>query len=196
MKRIRTAAAALLAAIGLAGCVSAKTEETKNYRHISMEKAAQMMEEEDGHIIVDVRRPEEYEEGHIPGAVNIPNELIQEEEPSQLKDRDQILLVYCRTGRRSRLAAEKLAGYGYVNVYEFGGILDWPGEIETKKEGMMDLYLAGGCFWGVQKSWISLTASLKQKPDMPTVRTRHRPMKRCAGEADMRKRLRSPMIRK
>ena len=151
MKRVRTAAAALLAAIGLAGCVSAKTEETKNYRHISMEKAAQMMEEEDGHIIVDVRRPEEYEEGHIPGAVNIPNELIQEEEPSQLKDRDQILLVYCRTGRRSRLAAEKLAGYGYVNVYEFGGILDWPGEIETKKEGMMDLYLAGGCFWGVQK---------------------------------------------
>ena len=101
------------------------------YRRITQEQAAQMMTQEDGHLIVDVRRPEEYAEGHIPGAVNIPNETIGDEWPEALPDPDQILLVYCRSGNRSRQASEKLARLGYTNVFEFGGINTWTGEVIT-----------------------------------------------------------------
>ena len=102
------------------------------YEHISQDKAMQIMEEESGYLIVDVRRPDEFAEGHIEGAINVPNEEIADEVLEELPDTDQLLLVYCRTGRRSKEAAEKLAEIGYTNVYEIGGINTWPGTIVTE----------------------------------------------------------------
>lgn len=104
----------------------------KGYEHISQDKAMQIMEEETDYLIVDVRRPDEFAEGHIEGAINVPNEEIADEVLEELPDTDQLLLVYCRTGRRSKEAAEKLAEIGYTNVYEIGGINTWPGTIVTE----------------------------------------------------------------
>ncbi len=101
------------------------------YTQITQEEAARMMQANDGHVIVDVRRQDEYEEGHIPGAILIPNETIGTEPPDLLPHFEQVILIYCRSGNRSKDAAQKLADMGYTNVYEFGGILDWTGEIET-----------------------------------------------------------------
>ena len=115
-----------LAAILLAGCSAPK--ETVSYRQISMDEAITMMEEESGYIILDVRTPEEFADKHIPGAVNIPNETIGTEEIPELPDKDQLILVYCRSGNRSKQASEKLAALGYTNIVEFGGINSWPGE--------------------------------------------------------------------
>ena len=98
------------------------------YAQISQEEAREIMENEDGYLIVDVRRQDEYDAGHILGAILIPNEEILTERPPQLPDLDQVLLVYCRSGRRSKEAAQKLADMGYTHVYEFGGIIDWTGE--------------------------------------------------------------------
>ena len=107
-----------------------ESEMANSYKQISQEEAKLMMEKDDGHVIVDVRRADEYKEGHIPGAILIPNESISSEQPKELPDLEQIILVYCRSGRRSKEAAEKLANIGYTNVYEFGGIIDWTGDIE------------------------------------------------------------------
>ena len=115
-----------LAVILLAGCSAPK--ETVSYRQISMDEAITMMEEESGYIILDVRTPEEFADKHIPGAVNIPNETIAAEDIPELPDKDQLILVYCRSGNRSKQASEKLAALGYTNVVEFGGINSWPGE--------------------------------------------------------------------
>jgi len=101
----------------------------KTYKQISQEEAKEMMKKDDGHIIVDVRRQDEYDSGHIAGAVLIPNESIGTSQPDSLKDLDQIILVYCRTGNRSKQAAQKLADMGYTNVYEFGGINTWDGDV-------------------------------------------------------------------
>ena len=90
-----------------------------------------MMEEETDYIILDVRTTEEYEEKHITGAVNLPNETIKTEEITQLPDKEQLILVYCRSGNRSKQASQKLADLGYTNIVEFGGIKDWTGETET-----------------------------------------------------------------
>ena len=90
-----------------------------------------MMQSESGYIIVDVRRQNEFDTGHIPGAICIPNESINGTRPAELPDLDQLILVYCRSGRRSKQAAEKLANMGYTNVVEFGGINTWPGEVVT-----------------------------------------------------------------
>lgn len=87
-----------------------------------------MMEQETDYIILDVRTPEEYSEVHIPDAVNIPNEVIGKGDIPELPDKDQLILVYCRSGNRSKQASEKLAGLGYTNIVEFGGINNWPGE--------------------------------------------------------------------
>ncbi len=103
------------------------------YTQITQDEAKQMMKQDDGHVIVDVRRQDEYAEGHIPGAILIPNENINEEPPKELPDLDQIILVYCRSGRRSKEASQKLADMGYSNVYEFGGIIDWTGDIEKEE---------------------------------------------------------------
>ena len=115
-----------LAMILLAGCSAPK--ETASYRQISIDEAITMMEEESGYIILDVHTPEEFADKHIPGAVNIPNETIAAEEIPELPDKNQLILVYCRSGNRSKQASEKLAALGYTNVVEFGGINSWPGE--------------------------------------------------------------------
>ena len=107
------------------------------YTQITQEEAKQMMEQDDGHVIVDVRRQDEYDEEHIPGAILIPNESIDGEPPKELPDQDQIILVYCRSGRRSKEASQKLADMGYSNVYEFGGIIDWTGDIEKGEDEQM-----------------------------------------------------------
>ena len=101
------------------------------YVSISQDEAKLMMKDDDGHVIVDVRRADEYAQGHIPGAILIPNEEIGTKQPNELPDKNQIILVYCRTGRRSKEASQKLADMGYVNVYEFGGIEDWTGDVVT-----------------------------------------------------------------
>ena len=118
----------LIAVLLLYGCTKTKQEVT--YTQISQAEAKRIMEEETGYLIVDVRTEEEYAQGHIPGAVNIPNESITDTKPEQLPDQKQKLLVYCRSGNRSKQASEKLAALGYSNVYEFGGINTWDGEIE------------------------------------------------------------------
>ena len=99
------------------------------YTQISQEEAMQMMRDESGYLIVDVRRPDEFAESHIAGAVNVPNESIEDEMPAELPDKDQLLLIYCRSGNRSKEASQKLAEMGYTRVYEFGGINTWEGEI-------------------------------------------------------------------
>ena len=103
---------------------------TNSYRQISMDEAVKMMKDEKNYIILDVRRPDEYAEGHIPGAINVPNEEIGTAEIAELPSKSQLILVYCRSGRRSKEASEKLVKLGYTNIVEFGGILDWKGEIE------------------------------------------------------------------
>lgn len=104
-------------------------EDTLMYKSITMEEAKEIFKEKGNYIIVDVRRPDEYNEGHIPNAINIANETI-DKEPKELKDKGQSIYVYCRTGRRSKEASEKLVNLGYANVIEIGGIVDWNGDIE------------------------------------------------------------------
>ena len=106
-------------------------EDTMTYKQISMDEAKQFFESgtEDSYIILDVRRADEFEEGHIPGAINVANESIGAEAPLELPDKNQLIYVYCRSGNRSKQAAEKLAALGYTNIVEFGGIIDWTGEI-------------------------------------------------------------------
>ena len=113
----------------LSGCALANSSTSASYTQITQEEAKEMMKKDDGHIIIDVRRQDEYDEGHIPGAVLIPNESITDKQPEELPKLDQIILVYCRSGRRSKEASQKLADIGYTNVYEFGGINTWTGEI-------------------------------------------------------------------
>ena len=91
------------------------------------------MEQESNYIILDVRRPDEFAEGHIPNAINVQNEIIGDSEIAELPNKDQLILVYCRSGRRSKEASEKLVALGYTNIIEFGGILDWTGETEIVK---------------------------------------------------------------
>ena len=114
----------LLSSCGTPGSFSS------GYRQISMDEAIKMMKDEKNYIILDVRRPDEYAKGHIPGAINVPNEEIGTAEISELPDKAQLILVYCRSGRRSKEAAGKLVKLGYTNIVEFGGIQDYEGEIE------------------------------------------------------------------
>lgn len=130
----------LMIALFLTGCASTEPPAQQasdtagmtklSYLQIDQETAKQMMEAEYDHVIVDVRRQDEYDAGHIPGAILIPNESITTERPEELPDLNQVILIYCRSGNRSKQAAQKLANMGYVNLYEFGGIIDWTGEIE------------------------------------------------------------------
>lgn len=121
----------LLVILLLAGCADTTGgENDATYRQITMSEAVEMMASESDYIILDVRRPDEFSAGHIPNAVNIPNESIGADEIDELPDKDRLILVYCRSGNRSKQASEKLARLGYTNIVEFGGILDWKGEIE------------------------------------------------------------------
>lgn len=99
------------------------------FRQISQSEAQSMMERETGYIILDVRTQKEFARGHIPNAVNIPVEAIGDQPPAGLPDKNQLVMVYCRSGNRSKKAASKLAQMGYANVVEFGGLNTWPGEV-------------------------------------------------------------------
>ncbi|MDD4503043.1 MAG: rhodanese-like domain-containing protein [Clostridiaceae bacterium] len=130
MKKSITVITILILTIILAGCASTQGENVKNtYENISAKEAKEIMDEKNGYIILDVRTEAEYDQGHIPNAVLLPNETIGTEEIDILPDKDQLILVYCRSGNRSKQAAAKLVNLGYTNVYEFGGIIDWPYDI-------------------------------------------------------------------
>ena len=120
----------ILSAILFSGCASSDPH-INTYCQISMDEAVVMMAQESGYIILDVRRADEFAAGHIPGAINVANESIGTDEIPELPDKNQLIMVYCRSGRRSKEAAEKLVKLGYTNIVEFGGILDWKGEIVT-----------------------------------------------------------------
>lgn len=120
MKKILT----VLLGLSLFGCSS-----KANYHQIDGQSALDMMNNETDYIIIDVRTESEYQQGHIKNAINIPNESIDESVSEILTNKDQLLLVYCRSGNRSKQASEKLAKLGYSNIYEFGGISDFSGEI-------------------------------------------------------------------
>ena len=125
-----TGALLLVFAMLLSGCVSNGQPTARNsYQQIDQKTASAMMAGDDSPLIVDVRRIDEYESGHIPGAICIPNESITTEQPEELPNLSQTVLVYCRSGNRSKQAAEKLAAMGYSNIYEFGGINAWTGEV-------------------------------------------------------------------
>ena len=115
----------ILAALFLIGC-GGVAEDAPTYRQIPMSEAVEMLAEESGYILLDVRTVEEFRDKHIPGAINIPNESIGTAEISQLPDKTQRIFVYCRSGNRSKTASGALAEMGYTNVKEFGGINDWP----------------------------------------------------------------------
>lgn len=121
----------LLAALLLTACGKEKeTSREAVYVNITAQEARQIMDSEEGYLILDVRTQDEYNEGHIPGAIVICHEEIAEKAEEMLPDKEQLILVYCRSGRRSKIAAETLAELGYTNIREFGGILDWPYEVE------------------------------------------------------------------
>ena len=124
--------ALLLFILVLSGC-AAQSEKT-GYRQVTTDEAISIMEEEKDYIILDVRTPEEFKSKHIPGAINIPNETIGTDDIPQLPDKDQLILVYCRSGNRSKQASEKLAKQGYANIVEFGGISSWTGETVSGNE--------------------------------------------------------------
>ena len=129
MRKIKKLLPFVLSLMLLSSCGNAGSS-SSGYRQISMDEAVKMMRDEKDYIILDVRRPDEFAEGHIPGAINVPNEEIGTAEIAELPNKSQLILVYCRSGRRSKEASEKLVKLGYTNIVEFGGIQDYKGEIE------------------------------------------------------------------
>lgn len=121
----------LLAVMLLTACGQDKeNDQGAVYVNITAEEAKEIMDTEEGYVILDVREQDEYDAGHISGAILIPFTQIEAKANEMLPDKDQLILVYCRSGRRSKIAAEALAELGYTNIKEFGGILDWPYEVE------------------------------------------------------------------
>ena len=121
----------LLAVMMLTACGQDKeNDQGAVYMNITAEEAKAIMDSEEGYIILDVREREEFVAGHIPGAILIPYTQIEEKADEILPDKDRLILVYCRSGRRSKIAAEALVKLGYTNIKEFGGILDWPYDVE------------------------------------------------------------------
>ena len=118
-----------LSILALTGCTSGKTPDSAGYVCITAQQAKEIIDTQDDYVILDAREVSEYEQGHIPGAIVISYEEIKEKAASALPDKNQLILVYCRSGRRSKLAAQDLADLGYTNVKEFGGIIDWPYEV-------------------------------------------------------------------
>ena len=129
MSKLIAIVAALLL---LVGCGAKGNNKDLGYKQISQDEAKTIMESEKDYIILDVRRPDEYSEGHIKGAINLPNETIGTEEIKELPEKDQLILVYCRSGNRSKQASTKLVELGYTNIQEFGGINTWTGEIVSE----------------------------------------------------------------
>ena len=121
----------LLAVMTLTACGQDKeNDQGAVYVNITAEEAKEIMDTEEGYVILDVREQDEYDAGHISGAILIPFTQIEAKANEMLPDKDQLILVYCRSGRRSKIAAEALAELGYTNIKEFGGIIDWPYEVE------------------------------------------------------------------
>ena len=121
----------LLAVLLLTACgQNVENDQGVVYMNITAEEAKEIMDTEEGYIILDVRTQEEYDQGHIPGAILIPDTEIETKAEEVLTDKDQLILVYCRSGRRSKIAAEALVELGYTNIKEFGGIIEWPYETE------------------------------------------------------------------
>lgn len=115
------------------GCGEKENDMKNTYEKISMSEGLKRMESDEGYILLDVRRADEFAAGHIPGAVNLPNEQIGKAEIPSLPDKNQTIYIYCRSGNRSKQAADKLLSLGYTNLIEFGGILDYTGELEYGK---------------------------------------------------------------
>lgn len=127
----RVLCVAIAAMLIFSGCEKADTDMNNNtYEKISMSEGIERMANDEDFILLDVRRADEFAEGHIPGAVNLPNEKIGTEEIPSLPDKNQTIYIYCRSGNRSKQAADKLLKLGYTNLIEFGGILDYSGELE------------------------------------------------------------------
>lgn len=121
----------LLAMMLLTACGQDKeNKQEAAYMNITAKQAKEIMDTQEGYIILDTRAQDEYDESHIPGAILIPHDQILAKAESVLTDKDQLILVYCRSGRRSKLAAKDLVKLGYTNIKEFGGIIDWPYEVE------------------------------------------------------------------
>ena len=131
-KLVPALAIALLAAgmLLLAGCQGASA--SSGYQTISASEAQAMMDQEDGYVILDVRRADEFASGHIPDAVNVPVESMGGDQVPGLEDKDQLIMIYCRSGNRSGQAAQKMVAMGYANVVDFGGIQSWDGEVVTE----------------------------------------------------------------
>lgn len=127
----KTMVAAVVSAIFLLGCAS--SDSGTEYQQVNMNEAVEMMENEKDYIILDVRTEQEFEEQHIPDAINVPSEMIGKDEIPELPDKEQLIMVYCRSGNRSKQASEKLVKLGYSNIVEFGGMKDWPGETVSGK---------------------------------------------------------------
>ncbi len=122
----------LLSVLLLTGCAAASNPtEANTYRQITMTEAVKMMEKEANYVLLDVRTEQEFAAGHIPNAILVPNETIGMQEIPLLPDKDQLIMVYCRSGNRSKQASSKLVQLGYTNIIEIGGINSWPGEIVT-----------------------------------------------------------------
>lgn len=136
MKKCLSLIVILLVAVSLVSCSFASQDQTGTsafeYKKITAEQAKERIDSGDDIIILDVRTQEEYDEEHIEGAILIPNETISDTQPELLPDLNAEILVYCRSGNRSAQAANKLIDIGYTNVFDFGGIIDWPYETITE----------------------------------------------------------------
>lgn len=115
---------------GPTSIIVAEKGEKAMYEQITPQEAKRIMDSGEKHIVLDTREQDEFDEGHIPGAILIPYTEIENKAEEMLPDKDKLILVYCRSGRRSKIAAEALSKLGYTNVKEFGGIIDWPYEVE------------------------------------------------------------------
>ena len=120
----------LLISLSLFGLTACQGDENNaTYEQITPQQAKEIMDTEQDYIIIDARTEEEFAEGHIENAILIPEYEIKDRAEKELPDKDALILVYCRIGRRSKIASEELVKFGYTNVKEFGGIIDWPYEI-------------------------------------------------------------------
>lgn len=133
--------ASVISLAGLTGCLGAPTGDNGNtnsdsgsnsnsYQQVDTEAAKELMDTEDDYVILDARTQTEYDEGHIPGAILIPHDTVATAAENALPDKGQLILVYCRSGNRSKEASQALVDLGYTNVVEFGGINSWPYEVE------------------------------------------------------------------
>ena len=131
MKKVKGLIIMLLISISLFGLTACGGENGKvsTYEKITAEQAKTIMDTDKDYIIIDARTEEEFAEGHIENAILIPEYEIKDRAPKELSDKEQLILVYCRSGRRSKIASEELVKLGYTNVKEFGGIIDWPYEV-------------------------------------------------------------------